>query len=253
MKPIKRLLWGSVLFVFLSPSFVLGATLSELRTGVRRHVRDNTSVTGIRKYSDAMIDSLLNEAQAQTINASWAIEKTSGIALATRTTFYAFPSDYIAIREFDFQETTTGRTRQLEEKSERVLRQENPDWARSAGAPIYYLTRLSTSGATTVEFGVTPVPSTSTQLGTALIKYYATADDMSADADVPFNGLAHLYSWHHILQHYAVAQLKMYEGDTNGSAAYMQFFSAEVQNMVNRLGMRENYFPSFGGVSNTSR
>lgn len=221
-------------------------TLGDLKVSIRQRINDRTDP--VLRYSDTMLLTFINEGQRDLVNRTWCLQKSTSIALVARTTYYSLPDNVIAIQEFNFRETTTSRTRQLAEKSQRALYQENPDYERQPGPPFYYFTRPVPSGFS-LQFGINPVPSTATALGTALIQYYNQSTDLSTNSAVPLDGDLILYPYHSALVYFVVAKIKMMEGDTNGAAAYEQMYGAQVTLMMDRLGRMPNYNPGFSGPS----
>lgn len=227
-------------------SWAHALTLLDLKNAVRQHIQDQANPTV--RYSDTKIIEFLNEGQRDLVNQTWCLQKTTSQSLTARTTYYSLPTDLIAIQEFNFQEAVAGRKRPLEEKSERGMYQNNPDYERISGPPFYYFVRNSTSAATQLEYGINPVPSTGTALGTLYIDYYNQATDLSANSDVPLAGFRHLYPYHSALVYYAVSRAKMASGDGLGADYYMKLYQGMVALMIDRLGRMPNYNPSFGGA-----
>ncbi len=248
MKKIIRYLIALFLLGIWVPSFAL--TLGNIKVQVRRHINDKADPK--IKVTDAEILAYVNEGQRDMVNRSWCLQKTYSQSLIARTTYYSLPTDLIAIQEFNFQETATGRKRPLEEKSERYMYQTNQDYEKQTGPPFYYFVRYSTSGATQLEYGINPVPSTSTTLGTVFIKYYDQASDLALNSDIPLAGFQHLYPYHTALVYYAVSRIKMTQGDGAGSDAYEKMYESLVALMIDRLGRMPNYNPSFGGSNATT-
>lgn len=219
-------------------------TLGQIKVDIRQKINDRADpkVT----YSDTIMNSLINEAQRDIVNRTWCLQKTLSQSLSTRTTYYSFPTDFIAIQEFSFKETATNRKRLLEEKSERSLNQENPDYERQRGPPFYYFVRNSTWTDTVLEYGLNPVPSATAQLGTIYVDYYNQPTALSSNSDIPFDSMYHLYPYHSGIIYYVVSKIKLLEGDVASATAYNQLYEQMIALMVDRLGRAPNYNPSFG-------
>jgi hypothetical protein len=206
-----------------------------------------------QRYSDAYLYALVNEAQREIVNMTAPVTKHTTQELSVRTTYYTLPVDLVGIVEARFTETTTGRTRLLEEKNKRSLYQENPDWERQAGSPMSYFVRQATStaanitGQTRLEFAITPVPSTTTTLGTVTFEYYYYPAALSAETDIPFSGRVYLSPYHPLLVNYVVSQIKMIEGDVTGAAAYRKMYDDMLVTMAQRVRDMPNYNPGFRG------
>ncbi len=247
---MKKLIYlASFVLLFISSLHAL--TLKDMKIQIREQIDDRSDPR--HRYSDTALIYMLNEAQRDMVNKSWCLEETYSTTLSLRTTYYNLPTDFVAVKEFNFVESN-GRTRQLEEKSERVLYQSNPDYARQSGQPMYYFTRFSTTTATQLEFGLNPVPATASSTGTIYLKYYAQATDLSSNSDIPLGGFRHLYPYHSALVHYAIWKFKLLMGDPQGATVYLAMYENEVKTMISLLGMRPNYSPSLsaGGSGRSS-
>jgi hypothetical protein len=239
---VKKL-W--LLFLVLAPACppVHSFTLGDIKTEVRR-ITDDRADPGI-DYTDANIVSIINQVQRDVVNQTWCVNKSTTITLSVATTYYATPTDFINVYQVAFK-NASGRWINLEEVSERAERQSNPDFERQPGSPTRYFLRQNSTG---LEMGVLPVPSSSTTTGTIRADYYAIPTDLSANTDVPFNGLVHLLPYQEVLIYGTVAQLKLFEGDTAGATAYSTMYTNLLALMKSRLGMMPNYNPGFGGAT----
>ncbi len=244
MKKIARYLVALLLLGVCVPAHAL--TLSDIRVTVRQTINDRSDPQ--LTYSNTILNLFINEGQRDLVNQTWCLQKTTSQSLSVATTYYTLPSDLLAIQEFTFLDST-GRKRQLEEKSERGIYQSNPDYERQVGPPFYYFVRRSTSTGTSLEYGINPIPSTASATGTVFVKYYNQATDLSVSTDVALGGFKHLYPYHSALVYYTVAKIKMLEGNTVAAESYMKLYQMMVALMVDRLGRMPNYNPSFGGSS----
>lgn len=242
---MRRLLLVAGALFLCAKSYSL--TLAQAETEVRRLIRDTAVSVSLQKYSDSLIDDFLNQSQREVVNATWCLEATTSQSLASGTTFYALPSTLINVKSVRFVDSA-GKIRNLEEKSVRVLDQTNPDWARQTGPPMQYILRRSTSVATDFQIAFIPNP-TSASLGTGIIDYYKQATAMTSDSDVLLDGTTILLPYHETVVDETVAKIKSIEGDTAGSAYYLQLYQNSIQVMNSRLGERPNYAPGFSGAS----
>lgn len=224
-------------------------TLSDLKTEIRRNVRDTSTSSTLQRYSDGLIRSFINEAQKDVVNDTWCLQNTTFYVLTAGVTYYALPSDFLAVMQVNYREST-GRIRGLDEVSKRALFQQNPDWARQAGPPVNYFTQYSTQAATTLDIVYVPIP-TSASTGTAIIDYYSTVTDLSDDSDVAFNGLRHLYPYHHSIIDLVSYRISMIEGDVSAAEVYLKMYAGRVQTMMNRFKNSPNYLPSVGAVGSS--
>ena len=237
---MKKLI-GIVIPLLFFVSLSYADSFSDIRTQVRRHVKDTGST--LQRFSDDYIDDLLNEGQKDVVNRTWCIVDVGTITLTAATTYYDLRGDMIAMSHAYYTDTSSNNTT-LDEVMERSLRQSTPDFDEDSGAPLEYFIRQSTSGVNDLEMGIRPVPSSITS-ESITYHYYAQASDMSADADVPFEGLSHLISYHPILGYYAVARLYLIEGKLDRATGYNTLYETGVSIMRERIGMAPNYSPSF--------
>lgn len=237
---MKRLtlIFTACLFLF---SVSYAETLASLRTQVRRYVKDTG--TTLQRYSDDHIDDLLNEGQRDMVNRSWCIEDVGSITLTASTTYYDLESDVIAIKQVYYTDSGSDVTI-LEERMLRSLRQENPYFENDSGEPTEYFIRQSTWGANALEMGIRPVPATVSG-DTVKYDYFAQAEEMDDDADIPLNGLSHLTSYQHNLSYYAAARLLLIEGSIDRATGYNQLYETGVLILRERIGAAPNYTPSF--------
>lgn len=218
-------------------------TLGDIKVEVRRLIDDKANPK--IGYTDAEIISFVNETQREIVNQTWCLQNTATQTLSVRTTYYALPDDMLAIYQVTFRDSA-GRTRNLEEVTEKSLWQDNPDYERQSGQPFSYFVRQSTA-ATDYELQIAflPVPSSSTATGTARIDYYNQATSLTGNADVPFDGILALYPYHYALVYGTVARLKLLDAEPEDAKNYMTLYTASVQLMKDRLGAMPNYNPGF--------
>lgn len=223
-------------------------SLSDVENRVRLNVRDTATDTSLQRYSDTIIDRIINDGQRDVVNQTWCLDKTTADNLVVGTTFYQLPTDLIAIK-FVYYRDTSSNTLELQEKNERSFRQSNPDWQKQTGKPVNYFVRTSTHSNTTYEYAVYPIPSTSSQLGTITIDYYSQSTDMSNDSDIPFDSLSAMVPYHDALVNYATARIKIIEGKMDEANIYIQMYNSDLQNINSKFGARPNWNPSFSGAT----
>jgi len=221
--------------------------LGEIETKVRQQVRDTGTGTSLQRYSDTVLDGFINEGMRDVVNQTGCLDQIYNITLVANTTFYALPSDFIAIQFARFKDVSNN-TYNLEEKNERSFRQSNPDWQRQTGKPVNYFTRTSTS-AETNELALYPIPSTATHLGTIIVDYVSQTSDMVSDSDEPFDGLDSMNPYHNVLVDYATARIKLIEGRTDEGNAYGQLYISGITTIAAKFGQKPNWSPSFSGAT----
>ena len=222
-----------------------GLTLSDIETQIRRNLRDTSTDTSLQRYSDAVIDSLINEAQRDVVNQTWCLDASTGVVLTVNTTFYYLPTDLIAVKSARFTDSSNN-TYVLEEKNERSFRQNNPDWQKQTGKPVNYFVRDATDTATAYQVAYYPIPGAVSSTGTVNIEYYSQATDLDDDTDVPFDGKRFMYPYHEVLVFYPTYRLKMTEGQTNDATLYFQVYKTGIDAIMSKLNSKPNWSPSFG-------
>lgn len=248
---MKRIL--CILTVFISFSSILNAlTLSQLRTEVRRNLRDTSATPSDQRYSDPTLLDYINEAQREITNITWLTEKTTEYILSPRTTYYNLPYDCINVEQVKFQKQNGSQWIVLDETSLGSLKRLNPTWETISGTPIQYFidqTTYSTpSSSSTLIISYIPIP-TNTSTGTVSVVYYNQPDDLSSDTDVPFNNKRHLYSYHMALVYHATMRLKAIEGRPDEAAFYNQLYTTSLKIMMEKIGRMPGYAPGASAAS----
>lgn len=237
---MKRILL-IVSFLFAFSVYGNTATLSQIRTEIRRNLRDTDSSR--QRYTDAVLLDFINEAQREVVNATWLGEKTSSYILSPLTTFYSLPTDLIVITNVDFKDRGN-TTLPLQEMTLRGLNARNPDWRRTQGTPLeYYVDKATTSSQLQISY--IPIP-TSQSTGTVTIRYYYQVPDLSSDSDVPFDSKRHLYTYHQAIVYHATMRIKMIERRIDEANFYATLYNNYLAIIRNRLGDLPNYNPSVG-------
>ncbi len=246
MKKINILVLLFGVFIVSQPKCGFALTLSDIQTEIRRNIRDTATDSSLQKYTDAVLLNLINEAQREVINITWAIHNSTSLTLSASTTFYDLPTDLIAPIRVIF--TRNGRTYELDETTIKVLDDDNANWQNSSkGQPIEYYIRLSTQAADPLEIAYIPIPP-NTSTGTIFMDYFMQSTDLSAGTDVPFEGFRHLYPYHFTLVYHATERIKAMEGKTQEATFWAQKFIRAMQIMDDRLGRRPNYTPGMRGA-----
>jgi len=239
---MKRIFKPLITVILLfSAQFAWSLTLSEIRTEIRRNVRDTATVATLRTYSDTTLNTLINQAQDEIVNQTWCVTTSTSYALLASTSYYNLPTDFIAPEVVTFA-GSTGVSYELKEAARRSFIQQNPDWLRQRGPPAQYIIQQSLSGGNPLLISYYPIPS-STQIGTVTITYYKQVDDLSSDSDVPFDGLNHLYPFHRTIVYEVTAKLKFIEGLSAEGSTYIQLYQSDLAIMAKRLSTSPNYSP----------
>jgi len=243
MKIIKKAILLAVSFFLMGLANSWSLSLSDIRTQVRRNVRDADSSR--QRYTDAFLLDLINEAQREIVNATWLIEKSSSYVLSPLTTYYLLPTDLLVINHVEFK-TTQGSIQPLEEKTLKGLESNNPDWRKSNGQPLeYWVDQATTSAQQTISY--IPIP-TNTSTGTVFVRYFYQAPDLSADSDIPFDSKRAFYTYHMAMVYQVTYRIKLIERKVDESVAYLNMYTNYMNLMQSKLGQIPNYTPSAGAA-----
>ena len=214
-------------------------TLLQIRTEIRQNIKDANASR--QRYTDAVVNDYINDVQRDIVNATWLIENTTTYDLIPMTTYYALPSDLIAIKKVEFGQRFRS-TIFLDETTIFEISKSNQDWKRQVGTPVqYYVETSSTSTSALISYN--PIPANGVSTGTVNIRYYAQALDMSNDSDVPFSGHLVFVPYHIALVYGATMKIKLIEGETDEATAYGTFFNGYVDLIKNKIGQKPNYNP----------
>jgi len=240
---IKKLLLAA--FFLFSASFSHALNLSEIRTQVRIAIRDNPADTSRYRYSNTVLNDLINEGQRQVVNLTHLSQETTSYILTAGVTYYNLPPDLTVVQQVIFYGTNQSNIYQLEQKSLRSLFDKNPTWERIPGSPNSYLITESSRTAQTsapLRISYFPVP-TRLSTGAVVIWYSSIMDDLSADSDVPFENRSNIYPHHQTLVYYAIMRIKLREGKVDEMNAYGALFADSISIMRTRLGEMPDYTP----------
>ncbi|TXH50773.1 MAG: hypothetical protein E6Q97_19715 [Desulfurellales bacterium] len=226
-------------------------TLADIRTQVRRNVRDTSADTNFQRYSDAVLTDTINSAQREVVNAVWMLSTDTTFSAAAGTMFYDQPANFLAPLKVAFQKSGTSTRVELTEKSQAGLYSLNQNWESQTGTPIHYYVRQKPD-ASVKQIGLYPAPA-ATSLGTVYLTYTYTPDDLSADSDEPFNGAPWLRTYHKVIVDYSTGLLKQIEGKDSDATGYFNFAAAGMNRMKERLGEMPNYNPGMVTGSGTNR
>jgi hypothetical protein len=224
-------------------------TLAQVRTEVRRAIRDNPADSSRYRYSDAVLLDFINEAQREVVNMTWLAEKTTTYVLSARTSYYVLPDDYLAVTQAYFR-YPGGDTIELDELSQKGLYDTMPGWESESGSPVNYwvsnATNPSVSNPTPMRISYIPVPTTQST-GTVTLWYLQQVADLANDTDVPFDGRRTVYPYHMGIVYHVVTRIKLIEGKADEAQLYQVMFTNSVGISNDRMGRRPNYTPSMMG------
>ena len=238
MKRIALILF--VIFVWAFPAQAL--TLSEIKTQIRVAIRDNPADSSRRRYSDSLLLQFANEGQREVNNLTWACDTSQTYVLSPLTTYYALPTNLIAVHQVYFKDRAGGLI-ELDEKLQRSLYDEFPSWDKSNGSPIYYWVSSSSGTSATasnpLQISYIPIP-TRQSTGTVTIWFYSQPSDLSSDSDIPFDAQAELLPYNMTLAYYVIARIKFIEARNDEAVTYQGIYQTAVAIMKDRIGRAPN-------------
>lgn len=243
------------LICFFAASNANALSVAQLKTEVRRHVKDNPSDSSRRKYSDDFLLSFINEAQRQIINETWLSQKATSYDLLANTTYYNLPTDVLAIAEAIYYRRGNLTPQQLDEISLRALYDQNPNWDRqtAGNAPNQYVvtqaTNSTASSTASLRISFIPIPSASST-GTVTLWYFNQVDDLIADTDVPFNGKPNTLPYHIAIAYHAVARIHLLDGMPDAAVLYFNLYNNVIAALNARINSSPNYNPGISIRSN---
>lgn len=210
-------------------------TLSTIRTEIRIRIKDSDSTR--QRYTDAQLNNIINQTQRDVVNVSWIIKKSTAISLVTNTTYYAIPTDLIAIhrlmfRNYNLPETTL---QELDSKSE------FGKWPEQAGIPTAYFQ----DPARPSSIGISPWPNNLSSTGTINMIYYSQGTDLSSDSDVPFNSDTRYYPYHDLLIYEPCYKIMLIEGENDKAGEYKSYYESRLQILLAAIGNKPNFLPGF--------
>jgi hypothetical protein len=231
---MKRLLL--VLSICLLPALGRAATLSDVRSQVRVLIKDVSASR--QRYSDAQLNTMINEAHRLIANSTWVIKKSTTIALVSGTTYYSLPTDTYHILRL-----TREYLPLAEESLEGLDSKRGSGWEKTGGTPSTYFQAPSRPN----EIGMYPWPNSSSSTGTLRMDYVAQANTLSSDSDEPFNSDDRFANCYDTLVHWVAYQVFMLEGEDSKAQSELAYYQAIVALMNSQIGAKPNFLPSFGG------
>lgn len=227
--------------IFILMLLFLGGNLyaldrSDIRDGIRLRIKDTNSER--QRYTDAQLNNLINQEQRDVVNLTGIIKSNTDIVLSTGTTYYSIPSTVISIDRItlDFKD--------LPEATLKGLDSENSGgaWALTSGKPQKYFQDPARPG----QIGVFPWPQALLTTGTLHVNYFADADDMVDDTDVPFNGSLRYLPYHDLLIYGISYKIELTEGDAPKAQEYRGYYESRILLLGNK-DQSPNFLPGLSG------
>lgn len=224
--------FGAVLLWFAGNASAL--VLSDVETAIRRNVRDTATSSALQRYSNTVLDAIINEGQRDVVSNTWILSKSTSITLSAETTYYTLPSDLIAIQRV---------TRSFGNLPEVTLAQQdadnaNADWEVTSGTPTYFFQDRAQSN----KIGLAPYPNSS-NTGTLKIIYYCYATDLSAAGDTPLNAENRFTVYHDLLTWYGTYRLMYIEGMWDKAKVFKDLYDTRLGVLLEDYGAKPNRVP----------
>lgn len=233
---MKRSIFAGIALVF-AYSACFGLTLSDIRSEVRRNVKDTTDTTNYTRWTDAVLTARINMVQKEVASYTRCCYNQYVTTPTAGTQEYAKPSDIITIDRVSYisysSATANGQYKKVGWASMGMLDRDLVSWEYSAdGLPRYYYERGE-------YIGLYPAPSTTyVSTGCLKIDYYCHPTDLSSDSDVPFNSDTDLYAYHSTIIPGVVAMCLKDMGDYAGAQAsraeYVDMMKFMKENILDR-------------------
>ena len=235
LRPLAILLALSLL-----PSSAGAIALSTIRTDCRVLVTDDGTTR--TRFSDAQLLRFINEGQKDIVQYAKPIRKPYQFELASGTTYYALPSDYLTMVRL------TRSYQVLPEASIQNL-DKTQQWQTVRGLPINYF--INHSSRTLI--GFYPFPDATNSTGTIRVEYTAQATDLAADADQPFNSIVELQPYGYLLSFYCAYRASLIDSKIAMAQAYYAEFKRGSDMLASDAFSRPNYRPGAVGASGDGR
>lgn len=228
---MKKLLFISlVFFIFISIQKDLqsaGMQRIDIETQARRLLRDTSTDPNKQRWSSQQMWDRVNMGEIDIIVRTRCLTRRAWETSVTDISEYELPLDWIASLRVSYAikpltGTTTGYKR-IEYYTLDGLDTWKSGWEEAdSGYPSKYYYRNT-------KICIQPAPS-STYAGSKFIQldYAYRCSSMTADADVPFDGVRYLYPYHPIIVWYVVAMCKYDEGDRNLGDFYWAKYMSDV-------------------------
>ena len=227
----NRFIWGlTALFLFIPT--LKAETLSSLITEAR--VLSFDAQSSRQRFTDAQVTVFINQGQRKAIDASRCLQTSQSFLLATGTTYYALPSNYLSM-----ERVTIGGL-WMTQMSPAALDARSRGWETASGRPTYYFINFSSRSYV----GFAPFPQTVADTDTIKMEYSISATDLSATTDIPYNSVSELTQYQHALAYYAASKMLTIQGLGSQAGAYEKEFNEVVAMMWKACRANPNYMPS---------
>lgn len=229
------------LLLLLGAHVSLALTLTEVRTAIRRNVRDTASSSSLQRYTDAMLTAIVNEGQRDVVNNTWCLTKSQNVTVtAASDVSSALSTDVIKVYRVLADGLPLPETTFAQLDADTDFTQWNDDSDSIIQYYIFDRNRYSGTTNTIPLITVFPRPTGTTPL---IVYYYAQPTDLSADADIPFNSQSWLNSYDDLLVWYGTYRLLFIEGMAEKSRVFKDLYDTRLQQLYTDYGAKEARVP----------
>lgn len=228
------------LLLLLGANVSLALTLSDMRTAIRRNVRDTASSTTLQRYTDAMITAIINEGQRDVVTNTWCVSKSTSLTVSADVSS-ALPTDVIQVYRVLYNNASLPEINFQQEDADSGY----TSWTASTDTvPSYYVQdKTRTSGSSNIQMLLTVFPQP--QSAAALkVYYYATAPDLASDSDLPFNSQSWLSLYDDLLVWYGTYRLLYIEGMVDKANLFKSMYDTRLQVLYEDYGAKVQRVPA---------
>lgn len=228
------------LLLLLGAHVSLALTLSDMRTAIRRNVRDTATSTTLQRYTDAMITAIINEGQRDVVTNTWCITKATSVSVSADVSA-ALPTDVIQVYRVLYNSASLPEINFQQEDADSGY----TSWTASTDTvPSYFIQdKTRTSGTTNIQMQLTVYPQPQA-VATLKVFYYATAPDLSSDADLPFNSQSWLTLYDDLLVWYGTYRLLYIEGMADKANLFKSMYDTRLQVLYEDYGAKIQRVPA---------
>lgn len=245
-----RILASALVLWLALPTQGRALTLSQLETQTRILLRDSATDVAYQRFSQATIDSFLNEAQRQMQNDSWLYQGAFSMDLTSGTIEYSLPADYIATVRVTIASMSITQVsfQGLDGQNGGSYGNGSPgyNWTVLLSTPTeYFIDSFVSGGASKIGFYANPKYTTSR--GAVFVQYVRQVPLLVNAADVPFNGNSELLPYHDALADFAASRCWMLMGRPDLATPMMGMYTARAAQARVNLNKQPNWQPGASG------
>lgn len=235
MRKVKIVLFTGLFFSIVSPSH--GMTASEILSRARVNIADQATAGNRQAFTDAQLLAFLNDGQREANILSWLLQDRISLTLASGTTEYVLPVDFLSTDRVLFNGTKLAQT------SLNELDANTPAWTTASGATPqkYYLYRT-----TTTIIGFYPAPRSLTYTNVT-IYYIKQPIELTSTSETPWNGWTSLKPYHTALVYYVSYRALKALGQDTLATTYFQEWASSVEIMRKGTTNMPDFNPGYIG------